>query len=241
MAAGKLAVTSLMDIYDVNEMFSRYYVDPDIAQHNIPTKWKVKIHDNGKAVLLVMVQSCKKMVLDYFSIGQVVMSHIWIEIEGPYELLPPLPGTTKTLPTWYWYILPHQVNKASARTFFGLAGVSSQLVKKISLSGEADGTRYGEVIEKDSPEEKYTWIEKIQLYAKPEIVTGSHRFFKKYGIRESTAHTKCFTHFLGESQVTLNASPASTIAKLGFGTTLNGFSNPVWVKHCRVKYRVSYF
>ena len=41
-----------MDIYDVNEMFSRYYVDPDIAQQNVPSKWKVKIHDNGKAVLL---------------------------------------------------------------------------------------------------------------------------------------------------------------------------------------------
>jgi hypothetical protein len=241
MDVGKLNVTSLMDIYDVNEVFSRYYVDPDIAQRNIPAKWKVKIHDNGKAILLLMVQNCKKMVLDYLSIGHVVMSHIWIEIDGPYELLAPLPGTTKTLPTWYWYILPHQVDKALARTFFGLAGVSSQLVKKISLTGEADGSRHGEVIERDSPEEKYSWIEKIQLYAKPDIVTGSHRFFKKYGICESAAHTKCFTHFLGESQVTLNASPASSIAKLGFGTTLTGFSNPVWVKHCRVKYKVSYF
>jgi len=128
MDVGKLNVTSLMDIYDVNEMFSRYYVDPDIAQRNIPTKWKVKIHDNGKAVLLLMVQNCNKMVLDYLSIGHVVMSHIWIEIEGPYELLPPLPGTTKTLPTWYWYILPHQVDKALARAFFELAGVSSRLV-----------------------------------------------------------------------------------------------------------------
>jgi hypothetical protein len=241
MSARKMSLTSLMDIYNVNEMFSRYYVDPDIAQRNVPSKWKVKIHDNGKAVLLVMVQDCKKMVLDYLSIGHVVMSHIWIEIEGPHELVTPLPGTTRTLPTWYWYILPHQVDKAIARTFFGLAGVSSQKVEKISLKGGPGGTRYGEVIEKAAAEAKYIWTEASQLYAKPDIVTGSHRFFKKYGIRESSAHTICFTHFLGEGPVTLNASPYSTIAKLGFGTTLNGFSNPVWVKHCRVKYKVSYF
>ena len=49
-----------MDIYHVTEMFSRFYVDPVIAQQNVPSKWKVKIHDNGKALLLVMVQNCKK-------------------------------------------------------------------------------------------------------------------------------------------------------------------------------------
>jgi hypothetical protein len=241
MTAGKLALTSLMDIYDVNEMFSRYYVDPNVAQQNVPSKWQVKIHDNGKAILLVMVQNCKKMVLDYLSIGHVIMSHIWIELEGPYELIQPLPGTTRTLPTWYWYILPHQVDKGLARTFFAMAGVSVQKVEKISLSGKPGSIRYGEVIEKRSGEEKYTWAEKSQSYTQPDIVTGSHRFFKKYGIRESEAHTVCHTHFLGEGSVTLNASPSSSITRLGFGTTLNGFSNPVWVKHCRVKYKVSYF
>jgi hypothetical protein len=241
MATSKITFTSLMDIFDVNEMFSRYYVDPETAQKNVPPKWKVKIHDNGKAILLVMVQHCKKMALDYLSIGQVVMSHIWIELEGPDEFVPPLPGTTRTLPTWYWYILPHQVDKAIAKTFFALAGVSSKRVEKISLGGEPGGKRYGEVIEKHSTGDKYTWTENSQLYSKPDIVTGSHRFFKKYGSRESAAHTKCFTHFLGEGTVTLHASPKSTIAKLGFGTTLTGFSNPVWVKHCRVKYKVSYF
>ena len=58
-----------MDIYDVKEMFSRYYVDPDIAQKSVPSKWNVKIHDNGKALLLVMVQNCKKMVLEHLQCG----------------------------------------------------------------------------------------------------------------------------------------------------------------------------
>jgi hypothetical protein len=98
MTAGIFTFTIVMDIYDVKEMFSRYYVDPMVAQQNVPSKWKVKIHENGKALLLVMVQDCKKMVLDYLNIGSVVMSHIWIELDGPYEVVTPLPGTTKSLP-----------------------------------------------------------------------------------------------------------------------------------------------
>ncbi len=47
MGSGIVTIPSVMDIYDVREMFSRYYVDPDIAKQNVPSKWKVKIHDNG--------------------------------------------------------------------------------------------------------------------------------------------------------------------------------------------------
>ncbi len=242
MSPGKVSFPSVMDIYDVKEMFSRYYVDPDIARQNVPSKWKVKVHDNGKALLLVMVQDCKKMVLDYiFNVGSVGMSHIWIELDGPQEILTPLPGTSKSLPTWYWYIMPHQLDDRWARMLFGLVGVPAQKVRKVSLGGDPGDTRKGEVIEGDSPSAKYNWIETSELYHEPEIVTGSHRFYRKYGMRESVAHAKCFTHFLGDSRVTLKATSDSSIGKLGFGTSLTGFLNPVWVKHCRVKYRVSYF
>jgi hypothetical protein len=60
-------------------------------------------------------------------------------------------------------------------------------------------------------------------------------------MRESEAHIRCFTHFLGNGQVSLNASPDSAIGKLGFGTSLMGVTNPVWVKYCRVEYRVGFF
>lgn len=241
MTAGILSVPSVMDIYDITEMFSRYYVDPEIAQQSIPSKWKVKIHDNGKALLLVMVQNCKKMVLDYLlNVGSVGMSHIWIELEGLQEVVTPLPGTTRSLPTRYWYILPHQLDSRLARLLFSFVGVSSQKVKMVSVGGDPRGTRIGEVIEGDSPGTKYSWTEATQLYPTPDIVTGSQRFYRKYGVRESVAHAICESHFLGDSQVSLSATSDSVIGKLGFGKSLIGFSNPVWVKHCHVKYRVSY-
>ena len=236
------SIPSVMDIYDCKEMFSRYYVDHDIARQNVPSKWKVKIHRNGKATLLLMVQQCEKMVLDnVIDVGSVGMSHIWIEVEGPNEVLTPLPGTTRSLPTWYWYILPHQLDGYLVRTLFGLAGVDSQLVEEVSLGGDPGGARYGEVTEEHFPEAEYHWTEISEVYPTPDVVTGSHRFYRKYGVRESAAHAKCFTHFLGDGHVSLRATSNSMVGKLGFGTSLAGFSNPVWVKHCRVDYRVDYF
>jgi hypothetical protein len=60
-------------------------------------------------------------------------------------------------------------------------------------------------------------------------------------VRESAARAKCFTHLLGDGEVSLSATTDSVVGKLGFGTSLTGFSNPVWVKHCRVDYRVDFF
>lgn len=240
--ARPLSITSGMDIHGCNEMFSRYYVDPDVARKNVPSKWEVKIHDNGQALLLVMVQQCEKMVLDErIDIGSVGMSHVWIEVEGPHEEVALLPGTSRALSTKYWYILPHQLDSQWAHLFFGFAGIDSQLVETISFGPDPGGTRPGEVIEEPALEAKYGWTEISKLHPTPDIVTGSHRFYRKYGIRESTADAKCFTHFLGDGEVKLDATSNSVIGKLGFGTSLTGFSNPVWVEHCRVDYRVDYF
>ena len=242
MVKGLLSIPSVMDMYDTSEMFSRYYVDPVIAQQHVPSKWKVKIHENGMALLYVLVQECHKMVLDkIFHVGSVGMSHIWIELDGPPEVITPFPGTTRSLPTWYWYSLPHQLDNRLANLMFGIAGIASQSIQDVSLGGALGSSRDGKVIENSSPEVGYSWTETSQLYPEPDIITGSHRIYRKYGVRESEAHVRCITHFLADGQVTLTVSPDSAIGKLGFGTILTGTTNPVWVKHCRGEYRVGFF
>lgn len=242
MAGGLIAIPSVMDMYDTQEMFSRYYVDPVIAQQHVPAKWKVKIHENGLAFLYVLVQKCNRVVLDkIFNVGSVGMSHIWIELEGPPEVITPFPGTTRSLPTWYWYTLPHQLDSRLAALLFSVGGIAAQSVRKVTLGGNPGNTRSGIVLEAYSPKVGYSWNETSQLYPKPDIITGSHRIYRKYGVRESEAHVRCYTHFLGEGQVRLNASPDSAIGRLGFGTSLVGVTNPVWVKHCRVEYKVGFF
>jgi len=242
LIAGKLSIPSVMDIYGCREMFSRYSVDADVARQNVPSKWDVKIDGNGKALLLIMVQQCEKMVLDnVINVGSVGMSHIWIELEGLDEVVTPLSGTTRSLPTRYWHILPHQLDNRLARVLFGLVGVDAQFVRDISLGGDPARTRFGQVIETDSPKSNYYWTEISQLYSEPDIVTGSQRFYRRYGVRESEAYAKCESHFLGDSQVSLEASPSSGVGELEFGMTFEGFSNPVFVKHCQVNYRVHFF
>lgn len=86
--------------------------------------------------------------------------------------------------------------------------------------------------ERTSPDARYWVTETSTLYDAPDVVTGSHRIYRKYGRRH--------THFLGDAQATLRASPDSAIGRLGFGDTLERISNPVWVKHCRVTYRVNW-
>jgi len=242
LITGNLSIPSVMDIYGCTEMFSRYHVDPYIAQQNVPAKWNVKIDDNGKAILLVMVQQCEKMVLDsVINVGSVGMSHIWIEVEGPDEFVPPLSGTTRSLPTRYWHILPHQLDNRLAYVLFELVGVDAQFVSNLSLGNDLEGVRSGEVIEGNGPKSKYYWTESSQLYAVPDIVTGSQRFYRKIGVKESEAVAKCESHFLGDSQVSLEVKPTTAIGELGLGETLEGFSNPVWVEQCHVHYRVRFF
>lgn len=224
-------------MHDTQEMFSRYPVDPVAAQRNVPSPWRVKIHPNGQALLLVMVQDCRRMILDtVVNMGVVRFSHVWIELEGPHEVVERIEGSTRTLPTWYWYILPHQTDRWLVRTLFGVAGAPAQRVVRVSLGTRVGRTRSGEVRERAST--GYRWTEVSDLYDEPDVVTGSHRFYRRYGKWESEAHARCFTHFLGAGTVQLDATADSSVASLGFGTSLTGVSNPVWFRHCHVNYRV---
>jgi hypothetical protein len=242
LITGNLTLPSIMEIYGCEEMFSQYYVDPEIARQIVPLEWNPKIHENGKALLLVMVQECDKMVLDkIINLGPVDMSHIWTELEGPEEFLEPYPETSGSLPTRYWFILPHQLGSKIAYRLFRIAGVASQNVDSISLGGDPGDSRNGFVQESLGMETQYSWGEKSILYSKPDIVTGSQKFYREYGNRKSSAQAKCISHFLGDSEVDLKAGEETTIYKLGFGSSLKGFSNPVWVEYCRVHYQVNFF
>lgn len=239
---GNVSVPSVMEIYNCTEVFSRYDIDTDLARQVVPSNWRLKVDQNGKALMLVMVQECENMVLDYvINIGSVGMSHIWIEIEGPKEYVDPLPGTTRSLPTRYWYILPHQLDNRLARFLFGVVGVDAKYVREVSIEGDSIDKRSGEVLEASSPESRYYWTESIQPYSEADIVTGSQRFFREYGIRNSEAVAKCESHFLGDSQIQLVASSSSILGKLGFDSNFDGVSNPVFVKYCHVNYRVEFY
>jgi hypothetical protein len=81
-------------------MFAEFNVDPAITKQKFPPDYEVRIHPNGNAMLLMMLQECESCILNgIIRISPIRMSHIWIEIVGPEEVGPSLPDTTSSLPT----------------------------------------------------------------------------------------------------------------------------------------------
>ncbi len=228
-----------MDMINCREMFAEFYVDPTAAQQNVPRGYELLIHKNGKAMLLILVQDSQKCILNgLIRVSPMRMTQIWIELVGPDEVGPPLPGTTSSLPTRYWYTLPHQMDSTRAHFAFRSMGFDTQLVKEITLGGKPGGMRQGKVIEKD-PLVKYRWTETSQLWPTPNLVTGRQRFYRQYGElikRKSEGIVTCRSNFLGDGQIVLSADPDSAVGSLGFGTELRGATKSVEI-NCRVEIR----
>ena len=164
--------THTMEMTNCREMFAEFHVDAVVAKQNVPPGYTVRIDKDGMATMLLMVQDCEKGLLDgLLRIRPMRMSHIWIEIDGPEETGPPLPGTTESLPTAYYYILPHQFESGLAHIALTLAGIDSHLVKEITFGERSGDQRPGRVIEK-APSVMYGWTESSQLSTMPNIVTG---------------------------------------------------------------------
>lgn len=229
-----------MDMVNCRELFAEFPVDHVIAKQNIPAEYSLRIDKNGMATLLLMVQDCEKGVLDgLIRIKPMRMSHIWIEIEGPKEIGPPLLGTAEALPTAYYYILPHQMESTLANIALTLTGIDNQLVDTIRLGERSVNQRQGEVIEK-APSVMYSWIETSQLWKTPYLVTGRRKFYRQYGLlikRTSEGIVTCSSSFLGNGTVLLNVTPESTIGRLQLATTLQGTAHPVEMS-CRAEIKV---
>ena len=241
--ASPMGLSSTMKMLGCKEMFAEFHLDPAIAGGNVPPDYDVRIHPNGMAMLLLMVQECERCVLNgVIPISPLRMSHIWIELAGPEEVGPALPGTTASLPTRYYYALPHQVDSVLARCGLWLAGIDVQMVKQVSLGGDPGGIRQGIVVERQDPKTRYWWQKTSALWPSPNVVTGRRRFYRQYGRiikRRSEGLVVCSSSFLGQGEVQLEADVGSAIGALAFGTILHGATNPVEINHCNVSIRVN--
>lgn len=63
-SGAKLGCSSSMKIVGCKEMFAEFFVEQDVAKQNVPQYFEVRIHPNGKAMLLLLVQDCEKGVLN---------------------------------------------------------------------------------------------------------------------------------------------------------------------------------
>jgi hypothetical protein len=130
-----------MDAINCKEMFAEFYVGPTAARRNVPQGYELLVHKNGKAMLLIFAQDSQKCILNgLIPVSPMRMTQIWIELVGPDEIGPPLPGTAGSLPSRYWYTLPHQMDSTRAHVAFRFMEFDTQRVKGITLGGEPGGT-----------------------------------------------------------------------------------------------------
>jgi hypothetical protein len=219
-------IPSKMKMNNCKESFVEFIVDWEVAQQYVPKRYEVRKYPNGKAVLLIMIQEWEKCILDGFlPISRVNMSHIWMELNGPNEIGPSLPGTESSLPTSYYYALPHQIDNKLAFLAFRLVGIDVQLVKRIEVSGKPGDHHIVRVVEQENPNVGYSWEAGGELWSRPKILTGRRWFIRNYGQwikRKSTGLVVCSSSFFGESEIRMVVDAGSIIGSLGFGTELPG-------------------
>lgn len=231
---------SFLAMIGCRELFAELPIDAALARRAVPSPYSVKLLPTGQAKLLFLIEECEKGVLDgVLPVRPLRMAQLWIELEGPEEIGPALSGTTSSLPTSYWYALPHQMESRVATTAFRVAGIDIQRVTRIDIGGAPGAPRRGEVVEDKSGDKRYGWEEAIRLWDAPNVVTGRRWFFRDYGSvlkRRSVGFAICRSAFIGEGEITVTASPSSAIGRLGIGS-LHGLCNAVEM-NCRVQIRV---
>ncbi len=230
-----------MKMAGCTEMLAEFRVDPTAAQQLVPQEYALRIHPDGRALLLLLVQRCQTCVLNgVLRVSPLGMSHLWIELAGPEEVGPALPGTPASLATTYWYTLPHQMDRALAYWAFRLVGIDVQLVKRIHLETTEGGEQRGMVIEHEHPTVGYSWLDTAKRWPQQNLVTGRRWFHRRYGRviqRRSEGLVVCRSNFTGDGLLRLEADAGSTMDSLGFGTALQGTTESVEID-CDVRIRV---
>jgi hypothetical protein len=233
---------STMTMTRCRELLAEFPVDPEAARKVVPPTYPVRIYPTMHANLLLLVQECERCVLDkVLTIRPMRMAHLWLELDGPEEIGPALPGTSASLPTSYWYAMPHQMESRLAALSFRAVGIDIRRVARISAGGAAGSDRHGEVLEDSRSRAGYDWEETTPLWPAPEILTGRRWFYREYGNsvpRRSVGIVACHAAFLGNGEITLHATGDSAIGGLGFGTALQGVTKAVEIT-CDVRIQVS--
>ena len=113
---------SRMKMTRCRELFAEFPVSLTAAREVVPVSYDVPVYPNGMALLLLLVQECETCVLDHvLFIRPMRMAHFWIELDGPEEVGPAVPGTSIATRSYY-YVMQHQMDNFLAVSAFHMVG-----------------------------------------------------------------------------------------------------------------------
>ena len=231
-------------------------VDPVRARDHVPLSYTVFISDqdaadvsralpDGSAILIVIYQECSSASWDGTQLAPLEMVHHWVRIDGPHEILP-VPDTSRTLPTYYWYMLDDPTTSISLRRSLREAGISSSKIDSIELGFDINGVRTGGVVEKVTPGAKevvsYSFVENNRPSEQLPVGVNHRLFHETCDDNGRCTLMKALDSgfiipFGSGSPVTLTAHSDSSVARLWGTTELSGIATQF--EHMEFKVKIS--
>ena len=218
-------------------------VDPAIARGYVPRGYTVFVSDqdaadvsralpDGSAVLVTIYQECSAASWDGMQLAPLKMVHHWVRLVGPQEILP-VPGTSRTLPTYYWYMLDDPTTSIALRRRLREAGVTSSKIESIELGYDINGVRTGKVVERSTPGASdyisYSFVENNR--PSEQLPVGvNHRLYHETcdDSGQCTLMEALDSGFIipfgAGSPVTVTAHPDSSVARLWGTAELRGIA-----------------
>ena len=231
-------------------------VDPARARGHVPLGYTVFVSDqdaadvsralpNGSAILIIIYQECSAASWDGMQLAPLKMVHHWVRLDGPHEILP-VPGTSRTVPTYYWYMIDDPTTSIGLRRRLREAGVTSSKIESIELGFDIDGVRTGGVVEKNTPGAKddirYSFVENNRVSEQLRVGVNHRLFHETCDDNGQCTLMKALDSgfiipFGSGSPVTVTAHPDSSVARLWGTTELRGVATQF--EHMEFKVKIS--
>ena len=231
-------------------------VDPARAQGYLPDGYTVFVSDqdaadvsqalpDGSAILIIIYQECSTALWDGMQLAPLKMVHHWVRIAGPHEILP-VPGTSRTAPTYYWYMLDDPTTSLDLRRKLREAGVTSSKIESIELGFDINGVRTGGVVEKITPGTKddisYRFVENNRPTEQLPLGVNHRLFHETCDNKGRCTLMKALDSgfiipFGSGSPVTVTAHPDSSVARLWGTTEFSGIATQF--EHMEFKVNIS--
>ena len=222
--------TSTVNIaVDCAESVAWLAVDPAVARHHVPEEFDLHIEPSGVALLLVVAQDCSNVTIDGKSIDSMQMAHMWIRIQGPFEL-DPVSGADVTKPTYHFYAYRDFTTSEEFEDAISRSGLPGVLVDSITLSPFGGPVRKITIIENAKKSNGFSWIS--QQSPGPSTAVGVRHHVRHYSgwkpghkNQNRGKFTEMFAVGLTQGQASgcsVEASSQTDSALTPFGSTLHG-------------------
>jgi hypothetical protein len=200
---------------------------------------------DGSAILIIIYQECSAASWDGMQLAPLKMVHHWIRLDGPHEILP-VPGTSRTVPTYYWYMLDDPTTSIVLRQRLREVGITSSKIESIELGFDINGVRTGGVVEKNTPGSKddisYSFVENNRPSERLPVGVNHRLFHETCDDNGRCTLMKALDSgfiipFGSGSPVTVTAHPDSSVARLWGTTELSGIATQF--EHMEFKVKIS--